>query len=86
MGGVREWFIWQFCGAILLLRVQTVFENELGKKVDSINKVMKMHCETTGEDAHKLVQQCLAIRNPAPAKLGAVAAVRLGPSRTPNTS
>ncbi|CAE7639433.1 unnamed protein product [Symbiodinium microadriaticum] len=49
--------------------MQQFFENELlGKKADSIKKLMKLVCDMTGEDVEQLTQQSMAIRNPENAK------------------
>ena len=51
--------------------MQQFFENELlGKKADSIKKLMKLVCDMTGEDVEQLTQQSMAIRNPENASLG----------------
>eukprot|EP00439_Symbiodinium_sp_Y106_P037609 s858_g4.t1 len=48
--------------------MQQFFENDFGKKVDSIKKLMKLLCDVTGEDVEQLTQQSMAIRNPESAK------------------
>ncbi|CAE7712155.1 unnamed protein product [Symbiodinium sp. CCMP2592] len=50
--------------------MQQFFENDLGRKVDSIKKLMKLVCDVTGEDVEQLTQQSMAIRNPESTSLG----------------
>ncbi|CAE7553125.1 unnamed protein product [Symbiodinium sp. CCMP2592] len=44
-------------------RRREFFENELGETADSINELMKLVCDRTGEDLEQMTRQSMAIRN-----------------------
>lgn len=47
---------------------QTVFEDDFGKKANSLEKLMKLISDETGEDMQKLLRRSMDIRNPSKTK------------------